>query len=125
MSLNERRRTPRAPMHSKGELRLNFVAYRGALIDISRFGALFESKLFHINVSPGEICNFELLQPNDEPIFSVGGSVVHSHRNLIGIQFEPLDIERREILRSIDTINLASPDLLNREMPALLQAWQS
>ena len=125
MLSTERRESPRVSLQSKSELRLKFMAYSGKLIDISRSGALFEARLFHIGASPGEVCYVEFLLKTDESVLTVRGAIVHNHRNLIGIQFEPLDDERREKLRHIGSLNLANPNRLNRAVPALFQPRQS
>ena len=124
MLSDERRRHPRFPFHSKGELRLHFMAYRGALIDISLFGALFESRLFQMNVTQGDDCTLEILHLNDDSLFAVEGVVAHTQKNLIGVQFTPLDKDRQNKLRQIGMLNLAPTTLLDRELPALFQAWQ-
>jgi len=51
--------------------------------------------------------------------------IAHYRMNLIGIQFVPIDAERQDILRRIGMLNLAPPSLLNRNLPALFQAWQA
>lgn len=124
MLSDERRRHPRFPFHSKGELRLHFMAYRGALIDISLFGALFESRLFQMNVTQGDDCTLEILHLNDDSLFAVDGVVAHTQKNLIGVQFTPLDKDCQNKLRQIGMLNLAPSTLLDRELPALFQAWQ-
>jgi PilZ domain len=101
------------------------IAYSGRLIDISWSGALFEARLFHLSVNPGEICYIEFQLTSDDNALAVRGAIVHSRRNLIGIRFEPLDDERREKLRHIGSINPVAPNQLNREIPALFQPWQS
>lgn len=125
MFLHELRRHPRFPFHSKGELRLKFMAYRGDLIDISLFGALFEPRLFQLDVNPGDTCALEILHLNDDSLISVKGEVAHVNKNLIGIRFAPLEMECQNKLRQIGMLNLAPPCLLNRELPALFQAWRS
>jgi hypothetical protein len=125
MFLHELRRHPRFPFHSKGELRLKFMAYRGDLIDISLFGALFEPRLFQLDVNPGDHCSLEILHLNDDSLISVKGEIAHVNKNLIGIRFAPLDKEQQNKLRQIGMLNLAPPCLLNRELPALFQAWQA
>lgn len=101
------------------------MTYSGKLIDISQSGALFEARRFHIAVSPGEVCYIEFMLKADESVLTFKGSIVHNHRNLIGIRFEPLDNERQEELRHIGALNPATPNLLNRKVPALFQPWQS
>ena len=122
MAFEDRRIYPRFPFHSKGELRLNYMAYGGTLIDISLFGALFKSGLSHLNVTEREECTLEILHLNDDSAFSVKGVVVHINENHIGIRFTTLDKEHESKLRKIWTLNLAPPSLLNRKLPALLQA---
>jgi len=123
MFIDERRCSPRFPFHSKGELRLDFMTDRGTLIDISLFGALFESKLFQMNVAQGDDCTLEILNLSDDSLFAVQGLVAHIRNSLIGIQFVPLDKERQNKLRQIGMLNLAPTNLFNRRLPALFQAW--
>ena len=123
MPNDERRQHTRFPFHSKGELRLNLMAYRGALVDISLYGALFESRLYQLNVVPGDDCTLEILHLNEDSLFAVEGRIAHAEMNLIGIQFAPLDSDVRNKILHIGTLNLAPPNLLNRELPALFQAW--
>jgi len=125
MYANERRQHPRFPFHSKAEIRMTATTYRGNLIDISLFGALFEARLFHFDFAPREGCTLEILQLNDDALFRIKGVIAHNRMNLIGIQFAPIDSERQTILRHISMLNLAPPSLLNRKLPALFQAWQS
>ena len=125
MFLHELRRHPRFPFHAKGELRLKFMAYRGDLIDISLFGALFEPGLFQLDVKPGESCSLEILHLNDDSLIAVKGVVAHASNNLIGIRFDPLEKEQENTLRQNGMLNLAPPCLINRELPALFQAWRS
>ena len=123
MLTKERRQYPRFPFHSRSELRLDFMAYRGKLIDISLFGALFEAQLFQLNFAPCEKCTLEILHLNDDAQFSVEGVIVHTRMNLVGIQFAPVNAERQAILQRIGMLNLAPPNLLNRRLPAPLQPW--
>ncbi|WP_194286376.1 PilZ domain-containing protein [Rhodocyclus gracilis] len=122
---DDRRRTPRFPFHSKGELRLNFMAYRGSLIDLSLHGALFESALFELGVQQGDYCAVDILNLSEESIFTAEGVVAHASKSFIGIKFHPLDDERLKRLQHIGTLNLAPKKLINRKFPSLLQAWAS
>jgi hypothetical protein len=120
---DERRRHPRFPFHAKGELSLDFMSYRGRLIDISLFGALFEVGLFELRIAHGDGCRLKVLTLADESLFAVDGMVAHARRNLIGIEFGALDDERREWLQRISALNLAPAKILDRKLPVLLQAW--
>ncbi len=124
MLSDDLRRHPRFPFHSKGELRLNLVAFRGELIDISLFGALFETRLHQMNVVRGDNCMLDILHSNDDSLLAVSGVVVHTNKNLIGIKFDELDKEREDTLRQIGMLNLAPPKLLDRKLSALFQPWR-
>jgi len=121
----ERRLHPRFPFHSKSELHMPFMAYSGALIDISLFGALFEAGLFHLNIAAGENCRLEILHLNGNPAFAIEGVIAHTNNNLIGIEFTALDKKHLNQLRHICTLNLALPNVLNRKLPALFQEWRT
>jgi hypothetical protein len=121
---NEHRRIPRFPFHSKGELRLNFMAHRGTLLDISLFGALFESGLSQIEVAAGDNCVLKILSLSDATLFSVEGVVAHARQNMIGIEFDTPDERRITTLQEIGMLNLATPKLIDRSLSVLLQAWR-
>lgn len=125
MTAEERRRLPRFPFHSKGELSLGLMAYRGALLDISLFGALFEAGLFHFNIAPGDACRLKILTLGDESMLAVDGEVAHVRKNLIGVRFHPLDEGGRRKLAHIGTLNLAPQKVFDRKLPFLLQAWMA
>ncbi len=124
MTSDDLRRYPRFPFHSRSELRLNLVAYRGDLIDISVHGALFEARLHQLSASPGQACRLDILHSNDDSLLAVEGVVAHSDSKLIGIRFATLDKSTEDRLRQIGQLNLAPPALLDRNLSALFQPWQ-
>lgn len=119
MVTNERRRHPRFPFHSKGILIGPDKDYRGVLIDISVFGALFEAECIS-NVVPGTRCRLEVLNVDDSALIKIEGVVSHTAVERVGIEFEPMDEERKERIRSIAHLNLAPTSIVERPLPTLL-----
>jgi hypothetical protein len=93
--------------------------YRGTLIDISLFGALFDAK-FTRNAIPGTQCALQVLDLNDALLLNVDGVIVHAEHNRVGIEFALMDDERQNKIRHITLLNLAPPSLVERTLPALL-----
>lgn len=119
MVTNERRRYPRFPFHSKGVLIVPGSNYRGALIDISVFGALFDAGCVS-DVEPGTRCMLEVLNVDGSLLFNAEGVVSHAVVNRVGIEFVPMDEERKEKIRAIAHLNLAPPSVVERPLPSLL-----
>ncbi len=122
MVTEERRKNPRFPFHSKGEIRIDCFAYRGALIDFSQFGALFESGIQLLGLSHGQKCSLDILQLNDKPLCTIDGNIMHWSGNMIGIQFLAFEQGRLECLLGVGPLNLAPARLFDRKLAALLQA---
>ena len=121
MNIEERRKNPRFPFNSKGELHMNRIAYRGKLIDFSQHGALFESGIHHIGIANGVRCSLDILQLNEKTLCTIDGEIMYCRNNLIGIQFIDIDQERLARLLDAGALNLAPAKLFNRKMAALLQ----
>jgi hypothetical protein len=119
MVTTERRRQPRFPFHSKGVLIVPDRDYRGALIDISVFGALFEAD-YVSNVAAGALCRLEVLNVDGSSLFDAEGVVSHAESNRVGIAFAPMDEDRKEKIRSIAHLNLAPPSVVERPLHSLL-----
>jgi len=121
MNTEERRKNPRFPFNSKGELHMNCIAYRGKLIDFSQYGALFESGIHHIGIAHGAKCSLDILQLNEKSLCTVDGEIMYCRNNLIGIQFIDIDQDRLTRLLDAGALNLAPARLFNRKMAVLLQ----
>lgn len=65
MVTQERRRHPRFPFLSKGEIRIDCVGYRGRLLDFSQYGALFECGIHLAGLTLRQKCSLDILQLND------------------------------------------------------------
>ncbi|MGO9444852.1 MAG: PilZ domain-containing protein [Thiobacillaceae bacterium] len=121
MITHERRRYPRFPFHSKGQLSCSDMTYGGTLIDISLFGALFHAK-FARDELPGTRCTLLVLNLNDSFLLKVEGVIAHVKRDQVGIEFASIDEERQKKIRHITLLNLAPPHFAERDLPALLKS---
>lgn len=119
MSLSDRRRYPRYPFHSRAALLLDDRELNGTLIDISLAGALFAVDQ-RIDMPTGTECRLAIHR-HREPADSMRGIVVYRDRHLLGIQFMEIGGTAESELRLMIDMNLASPGLLERDLPALLR----
>ncbi|MGA7178514.1 MAG: PilZ domain-containing protein [Thiobacillaceae bacterium] len=115
MVTNERCRRPRFPYHWKGHLSCPTMNYRGTLIDISLFAALFDAR-FPRDAVLGTRCELQVLNLNESCLLKVEGVIAHSEQNLVGIEFLSIDEECRNKILHIAVLNLAPPHLIERAL---------
>lgn len=119
MSLSDRRRYPRYPFHSRAALLLDGRELNGTLIDVSLAGALFAVDQ-QIEPPTGAECRLAIHR-HRQAAGSMRGTVVYRDRHLLGIQFMEIGGAAESELRLMIDMNLASPRLLERDLPALLR----
>ena len=122
MSYSERRHTPRFPLHSQVSLLLRGSWQQGDLIDISLGGALVTLDPQCDVVAQGKPCGLHVLHQNGNSIAKFHGLVVHCEENLLGIKFIGVGQKNLLALHDLLDLNLASVQLLDRDVPALLKA---
>lgn len=120
MSLSDRRRYPRFPFHSRATLLLTDLEFNGTLIDISLAGSLFAIDR-DFELPPGAACRLALYHHRRQAGENIRGTVAYCADHLIGIEFPSMDDAVERELRQLIDLNLASPRLLERDLPALLR----
>jgi hypothetical protein len=120
MSLSDRRRYPRYPFHSRAALLLDDRELNGTLIDVSLAGALFAVDQ-QIDLPAGTECRLAIHRRRRQSAESMRGTVVYCDRHLLGIEFLEIGGAAESELRLMMDMNLASPRLLERDLPALLR----
>ena len=120
MATLERRVHPRYPFLSKARLICSEMTYPGTLIDISLYGALFDTP-FDVDAETGIRCVLQVLSLKEDMLFQVNGAIAHTGYSLVGIEFAPLDVALQSRIRQITLFNLAPPGHAERELPALLK----
>lgn len=121
MPLSDRRRFPRFPFHSRAGLTVQGSMCRGTLLDISLGGALFAVGAEHADPL-GQACELQLFQLDGNPLAAFQGIVAHRGGDtLFGIEFVAVGEREREALRQVIDLNLGTPTLLERGVPALLR----
>ena len=120
MSLSDRRRYPRFPFHSRAALLLDDLEFNGTLIDISLAGALFAVDR-HLELPSNTECRLAIHSRRWQSAENMRGTVVYCAKHLLGIQFLEVGGPAENELRMIIEMNLASPHLLQRDLPALLR----
>ena len=119
MSLSDRRRHPRFPFHSRASLQLDDSLHQGTLLDVSLKGGLFVPDA-KSDVSAGRECRLKVFNGGVGRFFALDGSIVHFHEHLIGIEFKPVSGESLRWFQQVIELNLAIPELMQRDLPALL-----
>jgi len=120
MSLLERRRSPRFPFHSLGHVIIGKDEHLGTVLDLSAKGALFATGG---EVAPvvGEFCALSVAIGSWPDALAIGGTVVNQRGQMLGIEFRDVAGMARLGLEKIVEMNLGHPQLLDRDVPALLR----
>lgn len=115
----ERRDFWRAPFHSPARLvDADGVAHAGRLHDLSLKGALLEMP-DDWHGQPGERHRLQLELASDVTI-TMQTTVMHQEGRLIGLRCDEIDLDSVTALRRLVELNSDDPDLLERELSALL-----
>lgn len=120
MSLSDRRRYPRFPFHSRAQMQVDVREFKGTLMDISLSGALFAVDQ-PPGFSPGTECRLVIHHRRQHAAEGMRGTIVYCADHLIGIKFLEVDGAAENDLRLMIDMNLALPQLLKRDLPALLR----
>jgi hypothetical protein len=72
-------------------------------------------------LSPGTDCRLAIYRRHGNPAESIGGRAVYSDGHLLGMMFPEIGGTAESELRLLIEMNLASPQLLERDLPALLR----
>jgi hypothetical protein len=117
MSLSDRRRYPRFPFHSQALIQFDGQQLNGTLLDISIAGGLVDCAAAQLDI--GSRCSLTVCHGKKRAVH-VAGTVVHLNGHLVGIEFSAIDDELEQKILEIIHLNLASPNLLSREVATLL-----
>lgn len=116
----ERRWFPRFPFHSRAIVVLDGIVHEGTLIDLSLGGALFRGRA-GLLASPGDACQFDILHGAGRCCVRARARVAYAQGELVGLQFQQLDFSALQGLMRIAEMNLEAPEMMNREVSALLK----
>jgi len=72
-------------------------------------------------LSPGTECRLAIYRRRWNPAESIGGRAAYSADHLLGIIFPEIGGAAESELRLLIEMNLAAPQLLERDLPALLR----
>lgn len=117
----ERRWFPRFPFHSRAVMTIDGVQQEGALIDLSLSGVLFRGRAA-IVARTGEGCILDIMQGAGRGVVRASARVAYAEGELAGLQFKQLDFGTMQGLMRIAEMNLGTPELMKRELGALLKA---
>lgn len=117
----ERRWFPRFPFHSRAVLMFEGVQQEGTLIDLSLSGVLFRGRTA-IDAERGEHCLLDIQQGAGRGVVRASAFVAYAEGELAGLQFRQLDFGTMQGLMRIAEMNLGTPEMMQRELGALLKA---
>lgn len=118
---SERRSFHRVVFHRPVTLFCDKGQQIAQLLDISLKGALLEAEGWH--PQPGNQAQAQVdLGDNDPVMIDMYIKVQHVHDDHVGVQIESLDLDSATRLRRLVELNLADPELLERELEHLLPA---
>ncbi|HEX5392794.1 MAG TPA: PilZ domain-containing protein [Rhodocyclaceae bacterium] len=114
---DDRRHFWRAAFHSPVQISNTTGTVEGELIDLSLKGALVE--LDKPTLKVGERCKVHLALSTDAAI-NMATVVSHVEGCKVGLRSEHMDLDSITHLRRLVELNAGDPDLLDRELSALL-----
>lgn len=117
----ERRCFPRFPFHSNAVLLLDGIPHEGTLIDLSLSGALFRGRAAMV-VATGERCRLDILHGAGRDVARAKGRIAYAQEDLVGLQFQQLDLDVLQGLTQIVEMNLGTREMMKRELAALLMS---
>ena len=95
--------------------------YEVSLIDISEHGALVGAK-GNVEIRVGDKTRLRVLTEKGNQAFEVEAFVVHRAAQRIGLEIDSIDHHARSTLRRLIEINLGTPEMASRNLPALLNS---
>jgi hypothetical protein len=116
----ERRWFPRFPFHTRAVLLCDGVQQEGILLDLALSGALFRGESA-IYATPADFCHLDILHGAGRGVVRARVRVVHADGDMAGLQFRQLDFGVLQELNRIVEMNLGTPDILKRDLGALLK----
>jgi len=120
MHFSERRRSPRFPFHACGHLLFENMKCNGTVLDLSANGGLFIAGPETGNLL-SKFCELRIAIGSSLESVAFQGVVVSQRGQLLGIEFiDPADASRMALELIID-MNLGVPQLLDRDVSALLR----
>lgn len=121
MKIEERRRFPRFPFHSRGFLAIGERQHLGTILDVSLKGALFSS-VERLEIAPGTACRLEIYYAGQEEVGAATALVAYCREGLVGLELHDIDAATCGMLERLVAMNLGVNSLLERPLPEMLEA---
>lgn len=119
MDGTQRRRFTRIRFQSTARFRTSTAACECEVCDLSLKGAMV-APLEATQARIGDPCALELRLDGDEARVCMEGEVAHMEGGHIGMVCREIDLDSITHLRRLIELNLGDPQLLNRELSALI-----
>lgn len=116
---NDRRQFWRAHFHSPVQIAMHGQAGEADLYDISLKGALIKVADDWLGKA-GDTCQLRLRLGGDA-VIGMHATVAHIDGRRVGLHCDSIDIDSATHLRRLVELNAGDPNLLDRELSALLQ----
>lgn len=118
MSIPEHRRFARVIFNHTARLTIAGHEHACEVVDLSLKGALLRTASGEF--SPGENCRLDLVLDDGEHCVRMDGVIAHCTARLVGLACQSIDLESATLMRRLVELNLGDPDLLEREIHALV-----
>lgn len=118
----DRRHFQRIPLERRATLHATGASYRCEVADVSLKGALLVPSGDWHGETGDKVAVDILLDPPGEATIHMQGRIAHVDQGQIGIECHQMDLDSATLLRRLVELNLADPDLLERELGAMIDA---
>lgn len=120
MPASNRRQFSRIAFHVQGQLVTADGADDIVVIDLSLKGALLRRKDQKRKLGPGDNCTLRLRLGELDAVIRMQGTVAHIDGPFLGLACNQIDLDSATHLRRLVELNLGKPQLLERELAALV-----
>lgn len=120
--IEDRRQFHRIPLERNAILHSGAVLYNCAVADISLKGALLVPPASWHGAEGDKVSVDIQLDAPSEATIHMQGRIAHLEDGQLGIECHQMDLDSATLLRRLVELNLADPDLLERELVAMIDA---
>jgi hypothetical protein len=117
----DRRHFVRIPLERQAYLEADGTRHPCELADVSLKGALVVPQTDWRGSEGTKVELDIMLNDMDDAIIHMRGEIAHVQGDQMGIACHQLDLESATLLRRVVELNLADPDLLERELQAMVE----
>lgn len=117
---DERRHFHRIPVSLHATLHAGDNGFRCKVVDVSLRGVLLSDAQDWEGNTGDRVSLVMQLDQLGEARIHMQGEVVHARSDRLGVKCHQMDLESATLLRRLVELNLADPDMLERELAAMI-----